>query len=195
MLRWIPILLVILVAGEACSRPPLEETPRPEVSGQAAVAPTTPTPADTSKLEERNAELLTTHAEIWELMSLSEGAREELDGTVVSINAALRKNENDPTELLKQAKAPSRPDRPLTYDAFVQSHKRRFSLLKLSESTRTELLAALDFTWQALHDPNTPEDTRQAAEKIRNLMKSMGGPPPCCDDSMFERAGMEPYQP
>lgn len=192
MLRWIPILLVLLVCAGSCSAPPLEESPRPEASGQEAVAPAG---ADTSQIEKRNAELLTTHAEIWELMGLSERARKELDDTVVSINAALYRNENDPPELLKQAKAPRRPHRPLSYDAFVHSHKRRFSLLKLSESTREELLAALDFTWNALHDPNTPEDTRQAAEKIRNLMKSMGGPPPCCDDLMFERAGMEPYQP
>ena len=195
MLRWVPILLVLLVAAESCSTPPVEESPQPEVSEQESVAPVAPAAAETSRIEERNAELLTTHAEIWELMGLSESAREELDDTVVSINAAMARNENDPTELLNQAKAPRRRDRPLSYDAFVQSHKRRFSLLKLSDSTREELLAALDFTWQALHDPNTPEDTRQAAEKIRNLMKSMGGPPPCCDDSMFERAGMEPFEP
>ena len=195
MLRGIPILLVLLAVACAVADPPPDASAEPEASGQAAAAPEGQPVADTPELEERNAELLTTHAEIWELMGLSESAREELDDTVVSINAAIDENENDPTELLKQAKVPRRSDRPLTYDAFVSSHKRRFALLKLSESTRAELLAALDFTWKALHDPNTPEETRQAAEKIRNLMKSMGGPPPCCDDNMFERAGMDVFDP
>lgn len=190
MLRWIPILLVLTFAAVACTSPPVGEPLQ-----QESAEPAQPAAVAASRLEERNAELLTTHAGIWELMGLSEGARKELDDTVVSINSALFRNENDPPELLKQAKAPRRRDRPLTYDAFIHAHERRFSLLRLSEPTREELRAALDFTWTALHDPTTPEGTRRAAERIRSLMKSMGGPPPCCDDGMFERAGMEPFQP
>ena len=30
---------------------------------------------------------------------------------------------------------------------------------------------------------------RQAAFEIREMMKSMGGLPPCCDDNIFTRAG------
>jgi hypothetical protein len=141
-------------------------------------------------LEERTAELLRKHAEIWDLMGLSASAQEELNATVVSINTGLHANQSQRSAAFDQATLKRRSDAPLIYEEFVSSHRRRFALLKISAPTQLELLAALDFTWKALHDPEAPEEKREAAEKIRDLMKSMGGPPPCCDDSIFERAGM-----
>jgi hypothetical protein len=123
-------------------------------------------------------------------MSLSPTAKEELNDIVVSINTSIHKNRNSRPEAFEKAIAPRRSDKPLSYERFVSDHKRRFSLLKISGPAQAELLAALDFTWKALHDPEVPEERREAAEKIRDMMKSMGGPPPCCDDSIFERAGI-----
>jgi hypothetical protein len=190
MVRWLSSLFALLVAGNAIAAPPVEAPPQSEVSTQEVRVPAAPPATATSGLEERNAELLERHAEIWGLMGLSARAQEELNETVVSINTGIHANENQRPESFKQATKPRRSDRPLTYENFVSSHKRRFALLKISGATQAELLAALDFTWKALHDPDVPEEKREVAEKIRDLMNSMGGPPPCCDDSIFERAGM-----
>ena len=190
MVRWIPLLIALLVAGNAIAAPPLETPSQAEVSVQEARALEAPPATAASGLEERNAELLKRHAEIWGLMGLSARAREELNETVVSVNTGLHENENRRPESFKQAMTPRRSDRPLTYENFVSSHKKRFALLKITGATQGELLAALDFTWKALHDPDVPEEKREVAEKIRDLMISMEGPPPCCDDSIFERAGM-----
>jgi hypothetical protein len=194
MVRWIPIVLALLVAEDAIA-PPLEPSPLPEASVQESRASEAPPATATSGLEERNVEILTRHAEIWGVMGLSAGVQEELNDTVVSINTGIHENQNEKSEAFKQAMLPRRSDRPLTYHRFVSSHKRRFALLKISGAAQAELLAALDFTWKALHDPKVPEEEREVAEKIRGLMKSLGGPPPCCDDSIFERAGMEVWEP
>lgn len=164
MSRSSSFLLALLVAGSAIASPPLEE---------------------------RNSELLKQHAEIWELMGLSASAQEELNAIVVAINAGLYANQGPRQADFERATAKRRSDASLTYEEFVSGHKRRFALLEISEPTQTELLAALSFTWKALHDSEAPEEKREVAEKIRDLMKSMGGPPPCCDDSIFERAGMQ----
>ena len=142
-------------------------------------------------LEERSGELLKKHDEIWALMGLSASAQEELNATVVAINKGLYENQGKGQSAFEQASAKRPADEPLTYEEFVSQHKRRFALLQLSGPTQVELLAALDFTWKALHDPQVAPEKREVAEKIRDLMKSMGGPPPCCDDSIFERAGMQ----
>jgi len=191
MLPWIAIALVLLAATGAVAAPPPEGSPQPEASAEEVRAAEAPSPTATAKLEERNGELLRRHAEIWGLMGLSAKVQEELNGIVVSINTAIHENEARGTELLKQVVVPRRSDQPRTYESFVSSHKRRFGLLRISGPAQAELLAALDFTWKALHDPDVPEERREVAEKIRDLMKSMGGPPPCCDDGIFERAGME----
>lgn len=143
-------------------------------------------------LEERNDELLKQHNEIWALMALSASAQEELNATVVAINEGLYENQGKRQSAFEQATAKRPAGESLTYEEFVSQHKRRFALLQLSGPTQAELLAALDFTWKALHDPQVPPEKREVAEKIRDLMKPMGGPPPCCDDSIFERAGMAP---
>jgi hypothetical protein len=190
MVRWIPSLIVILAAGNVGAAPPAEAPSRVEVSAQEARMPEAPLATTASRLEERNAELLKRHTEIWGLMGLSARSQEELNETVVSINTGIHENENRRPGSFDEAMKPRRSDEPLTYEDFVSSHKRRFALLKISGATQVELLAALDFTWKALHDPDVPEEKRAVAEKIRDLMISMGGPPPCCDDSIFERAGM-----
>jgi hypothetical protein len=182
--------IALLAAGGAIAASPLEASSQPEVSAQQEEAPSAPPAAAAAALEERNAELLKRHAEIWELMGLSAAAREELNHTVVAINTGIHENRNERPAAFKQATLPSRSDRPLTYERFVSSHKRRFALLKISEPTQAELLAALNFTWKALHDPEVPAEKREVAEEIRKLMVSMGGAPPCCDDGIFERAGM-----
>jgi len=195
MLRWIAIVLALLVAKGALPPPPPQDSAQPEASAEEVRAPEARASTAAAKLEERNGELLRRHAEIWGLMGLSAGVQEELNGIVVSINTAIHENQTRGAELLKQVVVPRRSDRPLDYESFVSSHKRRFGLLKISGPAQAELLAALGFTWKALHDPDVPEERREVAEKIRDLMKSMGGPPPCCDDGIFERAGMEVSEP
>jgi hypothetical protein len=195
MARWLPFVLALLVAGNAIAAPPLEASSEPGASAEEASAREALPGEDSSGLEESNAALLRRHAEIWGLMGLSAGAQEELNDTVVTLNTGIYKNQSEQPEIFKQAMAPTRSDRPLTYQSFVSSHKRRFALLKISGPVQAELLAALDFTWKALHDPTVPEEKRQEAEKIRALMKSIGGPPPCCDDSIFERSGMTTREP
>jgi hypothetical protein len=187
---WIAFTLALLVSGSALGAPPSESSSEPTAFKQEAGV-SEPLPAGAApELEKRNAELLKSHAEIWELMSLSPKAQAELNDIVVSINTSVHKNRAERPEAFEKATAIQRSDKPLTYEAFLSSHKRRFSLLEISASTQGELLTALDFTWKSLHDPEAPEERREAAEKVRDLMKSMGGPPPCCDDSIFERAGM-----
>jgi hypothetical protein len=195
MARWIPFVLALLVAEGAFAAPPLEAPSEPGASAQEAGAPGSLPAAATSELEERNAELLKKHAEVWGLMGLSARAQEELNASVVSINAGIHENRKRRPEAFEQAMVRRRSDEPLTYQGYLAGHVRRFALLKISEPTQEELRAALSFTWRALHDPEVPAAKREVAEQIRDLMKSMGGPPPCCDDSIFERAGMADWEP
>ena len=195
MARWVSFVLALLVAEDTIAAPPLESSPQPEVSAQETSARGALPGGDSSGLEESIAALLKRHGEIWGLMGLSATAQEELNDTVVSVNTGIHQNRDEQPEIFKQVVAPTRSDRPLTHQTFVYSHKRRFALLQISEPVQEELLAALEFTWKALHDPTVPEEKREVAEKIRALMKSIGGPPPCCDDSIFERAGMTTREP
>ena len=188
--RWIPTIVSLLVAGNLVAAPPGGSLSQPSKSREEGAAPEVPPTGSSSTLEERNAELLQKHGEIWELMGLSPVARAELNEIVVSINTSIHRNENEQPEAFKEAMAVKRSDKPPTYESFVSDHKRRFGLLGISGPTQTALLSALHFTWKALHEPKAPEEGREAAEKIRDLMKSMGGPPPCCDDNIFERAGV-----
>ena len=187
---WTLLVIALLLVGVAVAAPPPEALPQPEVSVQEGDASGALPETAISGLEESNAALLKRHSEIWDLMGLSAGAKEGLNETVVSINAGIHKRSSERPEAFEKATARRRSDGPLTYEDFVSSHKRRFALLEISGPTQAELLAALDFTWKALHDPEVPSEKREAAEKIRELMTTMGGPPPCCDDSIFERAGM-----
>jgi hypothetical protein len=141
-------------------------------------------------LDERNQELLGTHSRIWNLMGLSPAATDELNGIVVSINTKVHENEEKYPEEFAKAREVKRSEMPLTHEEYVAGHKRRFALLGISEPTREELFGALELAWKALHDPDVPEEQRQAALEIREMMRSMGGPPPCCDDNIFTRAGM-----
>jgi hypothetical protein len=186
----LPLALAVLVAGSTIGAPPSESSSQRAVSSQEGGAAELPPAGAISGLEERNAELLGKHTEVWDLMGLSPKAKAELNRLVVSINTGIHKNRNEQPEALEKAIAIGRSDNPLSYEGFVSGHKRRFDLLKISGPTQAELLAALDFTWKALHDPEIPEQKREVAEKIRDMMKSMGGPPPCCDDRIFNRAGM-----
>ncbi len=183
MIRILAFTLAAFVAWSAGASP----SPEPD--------PTTPAPAETHEeppatLETRSHELLAKHAEIWALMDLSESARNEIDGLVVAINAKVYENQHEHPEEFAKAVAVKRANKALTHDEFVAGHTRRFGLLGISEPTREELLAALELTWTALHDPDVPEEKREVAMKIGAMMRNMGGPPPCCDDNIFERAGM-----
>jgi hypothetical protein len=182
----------VLVAGSTIGAPASKSSPQPTVSSQEGGAAEPPPAGATSGLEERHVELLGKHTEVWDLMGLSPKAKAELNELVVSLNRRIHKNRNKHPEAFEKAMAIRRSDEPLSYEGFVSSHKRRFDLLKISGPTQAELLAALDFTWKALHDPEIPEKKRDVAEKIREMMKSMGGRPPCCDDGIFKRAGMAP---
>lgn len=138
--------------------------------------------------EQRNAELLQKHTEIWNLMGLSEAATKELNGIVVAVNTQMEKNKNEKPEAFAQATEVKRASGPLTHADYIANHRKRFDFLKISQPTQTELLGAAEFVWTALHDPNVPADKKQTAETIQNMMKALNGPPPCCDDNIFQRA-------
>jgi hypothetical protein len=185
-----PFVIVLFVAVEGFAASPSDASPESEAAGRDVHASGAPPAATTAGPEARNAELLKKHGEIWDLMGLSAGAQEELNGLVVTIHEGIHEKSSATPEAFRQATAPRRSEDPLTHETYVEGHKRRFALLEISEPTQTELLAALELTWKALHDPEVSDEQREVAEKIRALMLSMGGPPPCCDDGIFERAGM-----
>lgn len=121
-------------------------------------------------IEARNAELTARHDEIWTLMGLSPAAREEFNRKEV-----------------KRARA-------ITPDEYVAAHKRRFDAMRISPPTQKELLAAAEFAWTALHDPEadlSPEQ-RKTARTIQDMMKQLGGPPPGCDENLLQRAKPTP---
>jgi hypothetical protein len=155
-------------------------------------APTVPSPAVPSvpdpSVEARNQALVVQHTQIWQLMELSDAAQKELNGVVVAVNRQMAKNKEAHPEAFASAATVKRSGGKLTYDQYMANHKRRFDFLKLSEATQGELLAAATFVWRALHDRDVPEDKRKVAETIKNMMIQLEGPPPCCDDNIFERA-------
>jgi hypothetical protein len=187
ILRSLSCILVLFVAWQSHASPPDVESSQPAVPGEVHEAPS---PEKAPTLEERNQALLQMHSEIWSLMGLSQKATEELNEIVVSINTKVHENEHKYPEQFAKARAVKRSELPLTHEEYLASHKRRFELLGISRPTQQELIGALQFTWKALHDPAVPEHRREAAIKIREMMKSMEGPPPCCDDNIFVRAGM-----
>ena len=185
MIRMLACVLCLFAAWQSQASPPQAASSRPAPSAEAREAP-----SPELTLGERNHELLRVHNGIWSLMGLSSHARDELNGIVVSINTKVHENEERYPEEFARARMVRRSETPLTHDEYVASHKRRFALLGISIPTQEELFGALEFVWKALHDPAVPEEQREAAIAIREMMKSMGGPPPCCDDNIFIRAGM-----
>ncbi len=127
--------------------------------------------------------LLQQHTEIWKMMGLSEPAQKELNAIVVGVEGALEKNKQAHPELF--GKEPKRAKQP-THDEYMAAHKKRFDALKISAATQKELLASAEFVWKALHDPAVAPKDKEVAMKIKDMMKM--GPPPCCDDNIFEKA-------
>jgi hypothetical protein len=138
--------------------------------------------------EQRNAELLRQHAEIWKLMALSPEATAELNALVVAVSTQMATNRHEHPEAFAKASDVQRAQGELTHADYMASHRRRFEALGISAPTRAELLAAAEFVWTALHDPAVPAEKRQVAQTIQSMMKAMNGPPPCCDDNIFQRA-------
>ena len=151
--------------------------------------------APASTVHARNSELVEQHTKIWKLMGLSERPTEELNRIVVAINTQVEKNKHEHPEAFAEVTEVKRSVEPPTYDEYIAKHKQRFGMLKISEPTRKELLAAAELTWNALHDPDVDPEKREVAETIREMMTSMGGPPPCCDDNLFGRVGTETVLP
>ncbi len=144
--------------------------------------------AGPSELDKRNQSLLRQHNEIWDLMGLSPKAREELNGIVLDVNTRMDHNRAASPEAWAAASAVKR-GQPKTREEYMAAHRKRFDALQIGESTQQELLAAADFTWTALQPgSDVPEEKRRTAQKIRDLMSALKGPPPCCDDNIFERA-------
>jgi hypothetical protein len=141
-------------------------------------------------LEARNAELTVKHNEIWDLMGLSWPVKDELNAVVLRVNANMWENRSrNPEEYDKVFKESKRKEA-ITHDEYVADHLKRWQTLQLSERAQRELLAAAEFCWTALHDPSAPKsaEERGKAEIIRAMMKELGGPPPCCDENIFEKA-------
>lgn len=161
------VLLVLLLA--ACSaQPPAKEL---KVS-----------------VEQRNAELVQKHTEIWNLMGLSDHAKAELNGLVVAINTQMDTNRREKPDAYAEAATVQRAPGEQTHDEYIANHRKRFDALGISQPTQAELLGAAEFVWSALHDPAVPASQRVTAEKVQAMMKALNGPPPCCDDNIFRRA-------
>ena len=146
--------------------------------------------APVSAPQTQNHELVKQHTDIWNLMSLSEPAIEELNRLVVSVKTQVEKNKAENPSAFAEVVEVKRSQAPPTHQEYIAKHKWRFDLMKISEPTQKELLDALEFSWKALHAPDVEPTQRKVAETIRDMMRSMGGPPPCCDDNLFARAGM-----
>jgi hypothetical protein len=145
------------------------------------------------ELDDRNAALLKQHNEIWALMGLSPAAKDELNKIVLAVSGQLHKNKYDhPAEFKKAMEVKRTPGETMTHEAYLANHKRRFDVLKISDATQSELFKAAEFVWSALHDPDAAtkfsEEQRKVARTINDMMKQLNGPPPCCDDNIFERA-------
>lgn len=136
----------------------------------------------------RRSALLEKHDEIWALMGLSKDAVAELNGIVVAVHGQMEKNKREKPEAFAHATEVKRAQGPMTREEYMANHKRRFDFLKISEKTQAELIGAAEFVWAALHDPDVAPEKKQTAETIQGMMRAMGGPPPCCDDNLFERA-------
>ena len=121
-------------------------------------------------------------------MGLSDGAKKELNAIVAAVKAQIETNKKKNPEAFAKAAAVKRAEQPLTREQYIAAHKRRFDALKISDPTQKELLGAAEFVWAALRDPNVAPEKRKVAETIRSMMTAMKGPPPCCDDNIFERA-------
>lgn len=138
----------------------------------------------------RNEELIATHDDIWVLMELTPSVCRELNGVVLRVNAQMSANRDRNPELYDRVFKESKRAESVGHDEYVDDHVKRWTLLGLSDAAQRELLRAAEFCWTALHDPEaalTPAD-REKAEVIRRMMKELGGPPPCCDANIFEKA-------
>ena len=190
MIRSLALLLLVVACGHSAgphARPPAATTAEPVAPAVAHPPAQTGQPA--KPLAARNDELVQKHNEVWALMGLSQRARDELNAIVLGINTQIYKNRQERPVEFAQAMHVQRSSEPLTHEAYMGSHKRRFDLLGISQPTQRELLDSTDFIWQALHGDGkfTPEQ-RKTAETIRDMMKAMSGPPPCCDENIFKRA-------
>ncbi len=143
-------------------------------------------PPEPDTLEKTPAELVDRHSEVWQLMQLSPAAVAELNAIVVKLSGELVRLRQDCTETSTPPPAAKRADHELTREEFMERHERRFAALGISGSTQAELLNAAAFTWRAMHDASLPDEEREVAATIREMMQAMGGPPPCCDDNVLE---------
>jgi hypothetical protein len=149
-----------------------------------------PPSSDGLLVARRNAELTTKHNEIWDLMGLSAAARDELNAIVLRVNAGMMANRSRNPEEYDKVFKDSKRKESITHEQYVADHLQRWQLLGIGDSTQRELLAAAEFCWTALHDPDatlTPKEAENA-EIIRTMMKELGGPPPCCDENIFAKA-------
>ncbi len=144
---------------------------------------------ESGTLDDRNAELLDKHSEIWALMGLSPGSIEELNRIVIQLSDRLVRARSERAERSAPEPDVKRADHAITRDEYLERHRQRFDALGISPSTQVELLDAAGFTWSALHDESVPHEQRETAEAIRTMMLAMGGPPPCCDDNVLQTGG------
>jgi hypothetical protein len=141
-------------------------------------------------LAERNAELTVKHDEIWDLMGLSRPVKDELNAVVLTVNTQMAENRSRNPEVYDKVFKQSKRKETISRAEYISDHKKRWQMLGLSVAAQEELLSAAEFCWTALHDPSaklTAEELGKA-EIIRTMMKELGGPPPCCDENIFEKA-------
>jgi hypothetical protein len=150
-------------------------------------------PKPDPELQKRNDALVKQHNDIWALMGLSQKAKDELNGIVVAVNSQVAKNKKEHPEMMAKIGEPKRTDHAkMTREDYLKAHKTRFDKLKISDATQKELMAGAEFCWAALYDKDAAsrfnDEQRKVAKTIADMMKQLSGPPPCCDDNIFERA-------
>lgn len=141
-------------------------------------------------LAARDAELTGKHNDIWGLMGLSQPVRDELNAVVLQVNTLMTANRNRRPEEYDEVFKNSKRKENITHEEYIADHQKRWKTLGLSGTAQGELLAAAEFCWTALHDPDATltDEQRKTADIIRTMMKELGGPPPCCDENIFEKA-------
>eukprot|EP01084_Bolivina_argentea_P051270 94315_1 len=141
---------------------------------------------------DRSKALLSQHAEIWDLMKLSNNAKNELQDTVFNVHTAIQNNYKNNSSFMNQFKSPNRINHEdITQNKFIENHRKRFNMLGLTNDTKNELIKSANWTWNVLYDTmdtNVTEEDTQRANQIKQMMIKLNGPPPCCDDNIFLKA-------
>jgi len=154
------------------------------LAGCTAGPAPTPSTWPEGPLEEDERKLLGMHDRLWDLIGLSKNGARELNELVLKLRRNIKYNENRRSELEKLIIPGTVTGQSDTRDRYIESHRKRFQLLGISNATQEELFTAMERVWKDLHDPSAPPEALARAERIQELMRPWL--PPCQDDRILE---------